>query len=74
LLQAVVPASAAETLDSIPAVYGSLYVVLAFRRAYGATLVQSLGRTTAVLLAYSVVVGLVAVGIALVVIFGHGSA
>ena len=74
LLEAFGPSVVAESLDAIPAVYGFVYVVLAFRHAYGATLLQSLGRTIAVLLAYFVVVGVVATGIALVVIFGHGGA
>ena len=70
----IVPAAVEDTLELIPVVYGFVYVALAFRTAYGTSVTQSLVRTAAVVFAYYVVVGLVAVGIALAVIFGHGSA
>jgi hypothetical protein len=73
LLSTVVPSPIKENLDTIPLVYGFIYVVLTFRVAYGGTVRQCLLRTAAVLLAYSVVVGLVAIAIAFAVIFRHGS-
>jgi len=74
LSTAFAPSALARSLGLIPVVYGFLYVVLAFRRAYGATWSQSLGRTMAILLAYFMVVGFVAIGVALLVIFGHDNA
>jgi hypothetical protein len=70
----VVPTPVEENLDFIPVLYGFVYVALAFHRAYGTSVAQSLIRTAGILVAYYIVVELVAVGIALAVIFGHGSA
>lgn len=73
LLSMLVPRPLAETLDTLLLVYGFVYVVLTFRVAYGGKWGQSLFRAAAVLTAYYVVVGLVAIAIALAVIFGHSA-
>ena len=71
VLSVVVPSRVSETLDTVLLVYGFVYVVLTFRVAYIGTWRQSVLRTSAVLFAYYVVVGLVAMAIALAVILGH---
>jgi hypothetical protein len=43
LLEAFAPSSVAEAFGPIPPVYGFLYAMLAFRRAYGATLSRASG-------------------------------
>jgi hypothetical protein len=73
VLRLVVPSSPGEYLDEALLLYGILYVVVAFRRAYGPTRRQAIARMIAVLLAYSLVVGVVAAGLAVALIFGHGS-
>jgi len=74
LLQAVVPRRIGELLDTVLVVYGFAYIVLTFRVAYRGTVWQSMMRAALVTVAYYVVVGLVAIAIALVVIFGHDKA
>jgi Protein of unknown function (DUF3667) len=73
VLRLVVPSSLGEYLDEVLLLYGFLYVVVAFRRAYGTMRRQAIVRMIAVLLAYSLVVGVVAAGLAVALIFGHGS-
>jgi hypothetical protein len=58
-------------LDVIRLIYGFTYAWLAFRKAYGTTFLQALTRITAVLLVYYTVVGVVAVSIAMAIIFRH---
>ena len=70
----LIPRPVAANLDSLLVVYGFVYLVLTFRVAYGGTWMQSVVRGAFVLTAYYVVVGLVAMAIALLVIFGHRKA
>jgi hypothetical protein len=70
----LIPRVVAANLDSLLVVYGFVYLVLTFRIAYGGTWMQSVVRGAFVLMAYYVVVGLVAMAIALLVIFGQRKA
>jgi len=69
----LIPPSPGEYLDELLLLYGFVYVVVAFRRAYGPTRRQAVLRMVAVLFAYSLVVGLVAAGLGVALIFGHGN-
>lgn len=71
LLGMLVPRPFAANLDTLLLAYGFVYVVLTFRVAYGGKWGQSVVRAAAVLMAYYVVIGLVAIAIALAVIFGQ---
>ncbi|HEY3093149.1 MAG TPA: DUF3667 domain-containing protein [Vicinamibacterales bacterium] len=73
VLRLAVPTSVGAYLDDGLLLYGILYVVMAFRRAYGPTRRQAVLRMGAVLFAYSLVVAVIAAGLALALIFGEGS-
>ena len=73
VLRLAIPTSVGAYLDDGLLLYGILYVVMAFRRAYGPTRRQAVLRMGAVLFAYSLVVAVIAAGLALALIFGEGS-